>query len=537
MTYETLREVNNTTKSKNAHNKLNLSVNMHNPAVPGSVKHSSKQSSTAASSIMKNQINQAMQSLKMKNSNLKSNARVKAIQKPGLQNFVNSTVVKNSSTGYKQPSSKRKSALNSSSIQNSYAKNSSIYTSRRSKGISDLNKSVESNKKYISKFDHSQASSRKNDSNVIANIISQKSNDSQILELKPGYNPTNDDNFGLDDKYLESSLDRQDPNHGPSHQFWGQEQHAEFENVTSESMTSLGSVPDEYTIVDNVKGETIRKEMIKQPTPKASINIVSQQPQPQFVSKAKTDFVDEEYDTEIGNENTQSTGVEIKYSLNVPSMISHLKRKDNYLESLDSFLNENLKAIADLVKIKKQVKTDMGNIVTEHLKEKSEMQAAEKKTKVLERDIARTLEENYCIRFQNDESIKVIQRIREKTAEKYQQWTQELEGLYEYKEQIKERVDNEIKADGNVAMKSYEIGTVLKVEESDHISNKLTSDEYKIDCLKKIVDNEQSRVNQRLDIVREKSKILSKLIKDEDFEDASTENSVIRRGIWNLLNN
>ena len=56
-------------------------------------------------------------------------------------------------------------------------------------------------------------------------------------------------------------------------------------------------------------------------------------------------------DTEI-DELSHEVGDDSGNSLHIPSMITHLKRKDNYLESLDAFLNENLKVIADLIYIK-----------------------------------------------------------------------------------------------------------------------------------------------------------------------------------------
>lgn len=61
---------------------------------------------------------------------------------------------------------------------------------------------------------------------------------------------------------------------------------------------------------------------------------------------------EEQCDSDIDDEETNNTGTEEKYSLQIPSMVTHLKRRDSYLDSLDSFLNENLKVIADLIKIK-----------------------------------------------------------------------------------------------------------------------------------------------------------------------------------------
>ena len=104
------------------------------------------------------------------------------------------------------------------------------------------------------------------------------------------------------------------------------------------------------------------------------------------------------------------------------------------------------------------------------------------------------------------------------------------------KEQIKQRVNCKISNEANTAQRSQELGAALKLREKNNISNKLTSDQYRIDCLNKIVENEQNRVKTRLDVVREKSKILTRLIKDEEFN-GTNDNSVIGRGVWNLLHN
>lgn len=393
MTHEIMMSLNNTAQNKNAPSKLNFSVNYHQPAVPSSVKHSSKPS-TAASSMMKNQINQAIQSLKFKNDSLKHHYKSKLSQnKPNLTQYVSSSIVKYSTNYSKGSENKPKFEHEGSGINQSDAKNSSIYESRRSKNIADLNKSVGHSSKHKSKIDASQSSNSKHENSGMLKILINKDNDSKILELKPGYNPTNGFQFGLDDKYLESSLDKEDPIHGASNQ-WTKEQHEEFENLTSESMTSLGSVPDEYTVFENENHDKNPKREMKAEIKHNSKHTsgitdkTSLKPKPDEIN-------DEDFESDIGNENTQSTGVEVRYSLNIPSMISHLKRKDNYLESLDSFLNENLKAIADLIKIKKQVKTDMDSYQAESKYEKENIKILETEGKKLESDIARTLEENY----------------------------------------------------------------------------------------------------------------------------------------------
>ena len=269
--------------------------------------------------------------------------------------------------------------------------NSSIYTSAKRKGIEDLNYSTEHKKSHRPSIDKSSVSFKKNKANIVFTIANHNS---RMQKLEPAKKPTKDDNFGLDNKYLESSIDREESNiNNKDDQYWGQEKQEEFENLTNGSMTSLGSVPDEYTVFEKQSDKTYQKEI------KVEVKSV-QQKQVVESEKAKTPQAatfdeNDDFETEIGDENTQSTGIDVKYSLKVPSMISHLKRKDNYLDSLDSFLNENLKAITDLIKIKKQIQDDTKSLQSETAKTKDELKQAEVRTGKIETDIARTLEENY----------------------------------------------------------------------------------------------------------------------------------------------
>jgi hypothetical protein len=177
-------------------------------------------------------------------------------------------------------------------------------------------------------------------------------------------------NEGLDDKYLQSSLDRLNED---SDRMWekGQER---FENMTSDSMSSLESVPDEYTLFKKEPSEsTISQRKLSnrhsrgiesnfhKPNIHEYLSSDKSNVSSRYKNEYKNENENENLETEIENKETQGSGLEPKYTLNVPSMISHLKRKDHYLESLDTFLNENLRAIQDLIKIKKEVTYDLKN--------------------------------------------------------------------------------------------------------------------------------------------------------------------------------
>lgn len=185
-------------------------------------------------------------------------------------------------------------------------------------------------------------------------------------------------------------------------------------------MSSLGSVPDEYTSANNEQSRPSSKkketsqhqdksknvpEEILQYNKSDVVKELKYEPQgeqycdeSQNHSDPELEFEKEDdgnFDTEMENEETRSSGIDVKYTLNVPSMITHLKRKDTYLESLDIFLNENLKGISDLIKIKKDVSLEIKQQQAEITMEKQKVVDQEKRTKNLETQISRTLEENY----------------------------------------------------------------------------------------------------------------------------------------------
>lgn len=140
------------------------------------------------------------------------------------------------------------------------------------------------------------------------------------------------------------------------------------------------------------------------------------------------------------------------------------------------------------------------------VQEKKALADEEKRTKELERNIAKTLEENYWIEYENDLSIKIINRVRDKITEKYSQYEQELEELLIKKQNMKK----------TIVVKQKDVIKVPKLVKVTKVTEKLTSDEYQLSWLKQIVDNENNRVSQRLQVVRDKARILKDLISKED---------------------
>ena len=140
------------------------------------------------------------------------------------------------------------------------------------------------------------------------------------------------------------------------------------------------------------------------------------------------------------------------------------------------------------------------------MEEKKYFEVEGKRTKELERNISRTLEENYCVEYENDLAIKIIKRVRDKITEKYSRYEQALEELFMKKQKVKETIE----------VKQKKVPIVIKIPKETKVTEKLTSDEYQLSCLKQIVDNENNRVYQRLQIVRDKTRILKDLINNED---------------------
>ena len=336
---------------------------------------------------------------------------------------------------------------------------------------------------------------------------------------------------GLDDKYLENSQEIEiNPDGNPE---W-EKSEEKMQYLTSESITSFGSIPDEYDVFDKEPSKyshqeqsesqrDIKSKKIKEYTvSKKTDNYTKMSKEQEYSIDKKelspADFyqkenrVMQESDTEI--KTSTSSGLNVKYTLNVPSMITHLKRKDNYLESLNTFLNENLRAISDLMEIKKEVSLDIKNLKKANEEEKKNIKREEKRGDDMEQSMARTLEENYCLQTQNENTIKFVERVRDMISEKYNQYEQEIENLYITKQDMKNKVALNFEANlGLRNMKYYKAGKVVKTE---RVTEKLTSNEYQLECLQKIMSNEKDRVDQRLAVVREKTRLLNQLINSED---------------------
>ena len=187
--------------------------------------------------------------------------------------------------------------------------------------------------------------------------------------------------------------------------------------------------------------------------------------------------------------------------------------------------------------LNKEVTSSVKLLNIEIDKETKEIASEDKRRQGIEKNISKTLEENFYLKMLNDESYKIIQKVRNKITQKYQNYEKDLDSLFIYKQAIKKRVNDEIKINCNFNSRALEFGRAFKSQKTQRYTNKVTTNNYQIDCLQQIVENENNRANQRLEIVREKTKILKQLINYEDFAKNTSEGIEINKGIWNLINN
>lgn len=81
------------------------------------------------------------------------------------------------------------------------------------------------------------------------------------------------------------------------------------------------------------------------------------------------------------------------------------RRSDNYYET---FIDDSLRAIGDLISVKKRLTGDVKAIRTETQKEKTLVEAEEKRAIELEASVSKELESAQSLEYQNAEMMKVL---------------------------------------------------------------------------------------------------------------------------------
>ena len=215
---------------------------------------------------------------------------------------------------------------------------SSIYVSRQGKKVTEL----KSSRKDIEESNIIESKpSIKNGSKIVSSIkpFDNKQSSSSDIEFKSSYRfSDNKDKSGLENKYLLSSIEKAElENH--EEEKWEVQQEVILQTLTSDSFWSMGSVPDEYTVFNTHKSKiedksiqfTNNSKEIEYPS-KPSIELFPNWRNNKAYGKEtannKEELVTEE------DELSHEIGDEKGNSMYIPSMITHLKRKDNYRKTL-----------------------------------------------------------------------------------------------------------------------------------------------------------------------------------------------------------
>ena len=82
---------------------------------------------------------------------------------------------------------------------------------------------------------------------------------------------------------------------------------------------------------------------------------------------------------------------------------------------------------------------------------------------------------------------------------------------------MKQKLRQEIDLEANSNHRTFKVYKALKVSKAQRMTSKATKNEAELSNLKQIVNNEKTRVDQRLEIVREKQKMLTQLINHEEL--------------------
>ena len=322
---------------------------------PSSVKHSSKPS-TNASSLMRQQIGNSTINYNKSISKERGNFANVNIQIPPAEN--------QNLGGYKRNNwdmlIENSEIQRKSWISNSSANSSSVYASRRGKKITELNNSKDMIK-YSMHTDGSKISKNSLSNNQAKTSSEHSKNKETIQNTKLNSRISRDtENWGLHEKYITKSIDSEEECKN-NEEKWEEHQDEAFHNLASVSWSSLGSVPDEYTANRSKKQNLQFKIDRRQNNGNQKKDQINSTQKLMLQSNGRNNNIDgnkimyqREYEDEEAEDEVEETNNlnEGSYSLHIPSMVTHLKRKDDYLESLDSFLNENLRVITDLIRIK-----------------------------------------------------------------------------------------------------------------------------------------------------------------------------------------
>ena len=116
-------------------------------------------------------------------------------------------------------------------------------------------------------------------------------------------------------------------------------------------------------------------------------------------------------------------------------------RKDNYLDNLDAFLDDNLRTIAELIGIKKNLENDVKRINEAWEVMKKDLRSEEKKKGVLEAQVRNEMEQQIALEYQTHELQRVLLRMRRSKLDREAKLNEEIDLMRRQKIELKKTTD------------------------------------------------------------------------------------------------
>lgn len=224
---------------------------------------------------------------------------------------------------------------------------------------------------------------------------------------------------------------------------------------------------------------------------------------------------------------------ESTYSKKMNESSKMSQQSGKYLESLDNFLDANMKTIADLIASKKTLKHEIDAISEEVKGMDKDTAFQEKKQVVLKTDISNQQEKQGNIELQIEEMAMAIEQVKDKIDEKCEQYEGQIDSLYDSKQQRVEQLNEVMQIGSNVENEN----DVDEREAEFHIAQmteRIVLAEKEIVELERLMHQNKDREDVKIDLIRDKTKLLNQLIRNEDIGDNFNTN--ISRDIYKIIN-
>ena len=235
-------------------------------------------------------------------------------------------------------------------------------------------------------------------------------------------------------------------------------------------------------------------------------------------------------------EASQVQSIPGSYQMNIKTIATRrLRKRDDYIENLDSFLDDNLKTIAELINIKKQLEGDVKAIKGLTNKRAEELKKEEDLNQTLEHRLNKEMSNNTAKQYQLQESYKVLAKVETTIMQRREKAVSDLEAIRDKKDEIITEANKH--AEEYQKLVYPDIGKIYHNEEKLNTKTKqLMTKDQEIEYLKEIIEEEERDEGQRLELVKDKAQLLNDLIKFEGVgEKRKHENLAIRREVEQII--